>query len=148
MEITGPWDRDRIDEFLGEARVPVRLGCRTPRDAPWIVSLWFSWDGAVNCATSASADLADFLAADDHVSFEVSTNDPPYKGVRGRGHAAVSPDADKELLRALLNRYLGGTDNPTADRLLRPEREEVKIRIEPERLHSWDYSGRMGSADD
>jgi hypothetical protein len=60
----------------------------------------------------------------------------------------VSPDADKELLRALLARYLGGTDNPTADRLLRPEREEVKIRIEPERLHSWDYSGRMGSADD
>jgi nitroimidazol reductase NimA-like FMN-containing flavoprotein (pyridoxamine 5'-phosphate oxidase superfamily) len=148
MEITGPWDRDRIDEFLGETRVPVRLGCRTPRDAPWIVSLWFSWDGAVNCATSASADLTDFLAADDHVSFEVSTNDPPYKGVRGRGHATVSPDADKELLRALLTRYLGGTDNPTADRLLRPEREEVKIRIEPERLHSWDYSGRMGSADD
>jgi len=143
MEITGPWDRERVDEFLDGARIPVRIGCRTPRDAPWIVSLWFSWDGAISCATSASADLAAFLAHDDHVSFEVSTNDPPYKGVRGRGRATVTPDADKELLRALLERYLGGTDNPTADRLLRPEREEIRVRIEPERLHSWDYSERM-----
>jgi len=95
----------------------------------------------------ASADLADFLAHDDHVSFEVSTNEPPYKGVRGRGHATVTPDADKELLRSLLERYLDGVDNPTGDRLLRPEREEIRVRIEPERLHSWDYSGRMGPAE-
>jgi nitroimidazol reductase NimA-like FMN-containing flavoprotein (pyridoxamine 5'-phosphate oxidase superfamily) len=147
MEPSGPWDRARVDEFLTDARVPVRLGCRTPADHPWIVSLWFSWDGALHCATSAEADLVDFLAHDDHVSFEVSTNDPPYKGVRGRGRATVSPDAEKELLRALLERYLGGVDNPTADRLLRPEREEVRIRIEPERLHTWDYSKRMGARD-
>lgn len=145
MEVSGPWDRDRVDEFLADARVPVRIGCRTPADNPWIVSLWFSWDGAVHCATSADADLVRFLAHDNHVSFEVSTNDPPYKGVRGRGRATVSPDGEKELLRTLLERYLGGVDNPTADRLLRPEREEVRIRIEPERLHTWDYSARMGS---
>ena len=147
MEVSGPWDRDRVDEFLTDARVPVRIGCRTPADDPWIVSLWFSWDGAVHCATSADADLVSFLAHDDHVSFEVSTNDPPYKGVRGRGRATVSPDGEKELLRVLLGRYLGGTDNPTGDRLLRPEREEVRIRIEPERLHTWDYSKRMGSGE-
>lgn len=145
MELSGPWDRERVDEFLTDARVPVRLGCRTPADDPWIVSLWFSWNGAVNCATSADADLVSFLAHDDHVSFEMSTNDPPYKGVRGRGRATVSPDEDKELLRALLERYLGGTDNPTGNRLLRPERDEVRLRIEPERLYTWDYSKRMGS---
>ncbi|WP_280587836.1 pyridoxamine 5'-phosphate oxidase family protein [Halorubrum sp. Boch-26] len=147
MDPSGPWDRDRVDEFLTDARVPVRLGCRTPADDPWIVSLWFSWDGALHCATSADADLVAFLAHENHVSFEVSTNDPPYKGVRGRGRATVSPDEEKELLRSLLDRYLDGVDNPTGDRLLRPDREEVRIRIEPERLHTWDYSERMGSAD-
>ncbi|TKX52777.1 pyridoxamine 5'-phosphate oxidase family protein, partial [Halorubrum sp. SS7] len=96
---------------------------------------------------SASADLVEFVEHDDHVSFDVSTNDPPYKGVRGRGHATVAPDDDKRLLRTLLRRYLGGVDNATADRLLRPEREEVEIRIEPERLHAWDYSERMKSTD-
>jgi len=148
MEITGPWDRERVDEFLTDARVPVRIGCRTPNDAPWIVSLWFRWDGAVHCATSANADLVGFLAYDDHVSFEVSTNDPPYKGVRGRGRATVEPDEGKDLLSALLVRYLDGVDNPVGDRLLRPEREEVRIRIDPERLHTWDYSERMGGGDD
>ncbi|KOX96995.1 pyridoxamine 5'-phosphate oxidase family protein [Halorubrum tropicale] len=160
MDPTGPWDRDRVDEYLAAARVPVRLGCRTPSDRPWIVSLWFAWDpdagadpdgdggsgppaGAIRCATSESADLVEFVEHDDHVSFDVSTNDPPYKGVRGRGRATVVPDEDKRLLRSLLTRYLGGTDNPTAERLLRPERDEVEIRIEPERLHAWDYSERM-----
>ncbi|ELZ39703.1 pyridoxamine 5'-phosphate oxidase family protein [Halorubrum tebenquichense] len=165
MDPTGPWDRERVDEFLADARVPVRLGCRTPTDHPWIVSLWFAWDpdgggraggggdsagptGAIRCATSASADLVEFVEHDAEVSFDVSTNDPPYKGVRGRGRATVVPDEDKRLLRSLLTRYLGGTDNATADRLLRPEREEVEIRIEPERLHTWDYSERMGSPEE
>ncbi|MGM0447998.1 MAG: pyridoxamine 5'-phosphate oxidase family protein [Methanobacteriota archaeon] len=151
MDPTGPWDRDRVDEFLAAARVPVRLGCRTPSDHPWIVSLWFAWDpdaAAIRCATSASADLVEFVEHDGEVSFDVSTNDPPYKGVRGRGRVTVLPDEDKRLLRSLLTKYLGGTDNPTADRLLRPEREEVEIRIEPDRLHTWDYTERMGSADE
>ena len=147
MEPSGPWDRDRVEEFLERATVPVRIGCRTPSDTPWIVSLWFSWDGAINCATSADADLVDLLAHDDHVSFEVSTNDPPYKGVRGRGHAEVTVDEEKALLRSLLERYLGGTDNEVGDRLLRPDREEVCVRIEPERLHTWDYSERMPATD-
>lgn len=143
MRLTGPWDREQVDEFLATAQIPVRLGCHTPADDPWIVSLWFRWDGAVHCATSADADLVSFLAADDYVSFEVSTNDPPYAGVRGRGTATVEPDTDKQLLRTLFERYLGGTDNDLADMLLRPEREEVHIGIEPDRLHTWDFSGRM-----
>ena len=153
MDPTGPWDRDRVDDYLSAARVPVRLGCRTPSDRPWTVALWFAWDpdrssGAIRCATSADADLVDFVGHDDEVSFDVSTNDPPYAGVRGRGRATVLPDGDKDLLRSLLEQYLGGVDNPTGERLLRPEREEVEIRIEPERLHAWDYAGRMGSADE
>ena len=151
MEPTGPWDRDRVDEYLAAARVPVRLGCRTPSDHPWIVSLGFAWDpdaSAIRCATSASAVLGEYVEHDDHVSFDVSTNDPPYKGVRGRGRATVVPDDDKRLLRSLLTKYLGGTDNATAERLLRPERDEVEIRIEPERLHAWDYSERMGTSEE
>ena len=83
MKLTGPWDRDRVDEFLEEARIPVRVGCRTPADDPWIVSLWFAWDGAVHCATGAHADIVDFLEHDARVSFDVSTNDPPYRGFVG-----------------------------------------------------------------
>lgn len=148
MNLTGPWDRARVDEFLADTPIPVRIGCRTPAGDPWMVSLWFRWDGAIHCATGADADVVEFLELDDHVSFEISTNDPPYKGVRGRGRVAVSPDEDKRLLRSLLKRYLGGTENDLGDRLLRPDRGEVHVRIEPERLHSWDFTGSMPARTD
>jgi nitroimidazol reductase NimA-like FMN-containing flavoprotein (pyridoxamine 5'-phosphate oxidase superfamily) len=113
-----------------------------------MLSLWFLYrDGAFWCATSATADVVDYLAADDHVAFEISTNEPPYKGVRGNGTASVEPDDQKALLRELLERYLGGTDSGLADRLLSPDREEVTIRIDPDRLYTWDFSDRMPAAD-
>jgi nitroimidazol reductase NimA-like FMN-containing flavoprotein (pyridoxamine 5'-phosphate oxidase superfamily) len=146
MRLTGAWDRERVDEFL-TTTVPIRLSCRTPDDHLWMLSLWYLWEEeSLWCATGADADVVRYLDHDDEVAFEVSTNEPPYRGVRGRGHAAVDPDEDKTLLRRLLQRYLGGTDSPLARRLLAPERDEVRIRIDPVRLHSWDYSSRM--ADD
>jgi nitroimidazol reductase NimA-like FMN-containing flavoprotein (pyridoxamine 5'-phosphate oxidase superfamily) len=143
MKLTGAWDRAGVDEFL-TTTVPLRLSCRTPAGHLWMLSLWYLWeDDALWCATGADADVVRYLRADDAVAFEVSTNDPPYRGVRGRGTATLDADAEKRLLRRLLRRYLGGTDSDLARRLLAPEREEVRIRIDPVRLHSWDYSGRM-----
>jgi len=115
-----------------------------------MLSLWYRYrDGALWCATSASADVVDYLASDDRVAFEISTNRPPYRGVRGNGTATIDPDVDKELLRELLERYLDGTDSPLAERLLSPGREEVRIRIDPARVYTWDFTDRMqGSVSD
>ncbi|SFR51411.1 pyridoxamine 5'-phosphate oxidase family protein [Halogeometricum limi] len=151
MKRTGPWSAADANEFLRESTVPVRLACRTPKDDLWMLSLWYVWvDGDADgerpelcCATGANADVVRFLRANDDVAFEVSTNDPPYRGVRGRGTATIEPDDEKALLRTLLERYLGGTDNELGGFLLSDDREEVRIRITPTRLHSWDYSERM-----
>ena len=143
---TGSWDADGVAAFLSETTIPLRLACLTAQERLWMLSLWYRWDDetpALWCATGAGADVVGYLEANDEVSFEVSTNDPPYRGVRGNGTATVEPDPDKSLLRALLDRYLGGTENALADRLLAPGREEVRIRIEPRRLYSWDFSDRM-----
>ncbi|WP_318568248.1 pyridoxamine 5'-phosphate oxidase family protein [Salinigranum marinum] len=146
MKLTGAWDRPAVDDFL-TTTVPVRLSCRTPDEHLWMLSLWYLWeDDALWCATGTDADVVRYLQADDEVAFEVSTNDPPYRGVRGRGRATIEPDEEKTLLRRLLERYLGGTDSPLAERLLDSARDEVRIRIAPVRVHSWDYSGRMGDA--
>ncbi|ELZ65106.1 pyridoxamine 5'-phosphate oxidase [Haloferax sp. Atlit-10N] len=147
---TGPWSRDRVDDFLADATVPIRLSCRTPTDDLWMLSLWYEWDAEateLRCATAADADVVRFLRAHDDVAFEISTNDPPYRGVRGRGTATVEPDAEKTVLRRLIVRYLGGTDSELAERLLSPERDEVMIRIRPERVHTWDYAARMRSSE-
>ncbi|MFC7234774.1 pyridoxamine 5'-phosphate oxidase family protein [Halosegnis marinus] len=146
MEVTGDWTRAEAEAFLtSEAgRVPLRVACRTPAGGLWMLSLWYRWrDGGLECATSAHADVVEYLDHDDGVAFEASVNDPPYVGVRGSGRASVSPDGDKQLLRALLDRYLGGTDSGLAERLLRPEREEVRVRIDPAKLYTWDFGDRM-----
>lgn len=149
MRVTGDWSRKAAESFLtSEAgRVPIRLACHTSDDRLWMLSLWYRWrDGGFDCATSASARLVSYLEYDDRVAFEASVNDPPYKGVRGNGTATVAPDEDKQLIRALLERYLGGTDSTLAERLLSPEREEVHIRVEPAHLYTWDFSDRMPDA--
>ncbi|MDZ7701248.1 MAG: pyridoxamine 5'-phosphate oxidase family protein [Halobacteriales archaeon] len=143
-EFTGAWSAEGVAEFLGRTTVPVRLGCRTPADRPWMVSLWYRYDdGELVCATARDAAVVGYLEHDPDVSFEVSTNDPPYRGVRGNGAARIGPDEDLAVLRSLLERYLGGTDSALADQLLGDERDEVAIRIAPEKLYSWDFSERM-----
>lgn len=85
------------------------------------------------------------LRDDPAVAFDVSTNRPPYQGVRGGGTATRSPDTDKAVLRSLVERYLGDTDPDLAESLLDEDRTEVRIRIEPRRGYSWDYTERVQS---
>ena len=144
VTVQGAWSREQMDSFLGEALVPVRLGCHHPRGGLWMVSLWYRYaDGCLLCATSRGSDIAAFLRRESAVSFEVSTNRPPYMGVRGSGTATLEPDGGKALLEGLLDRYLGGTDSALAAALLDEDREELVVRIDPERLFTWDFTDRM-----
>jgi nitroimidazol reductase NimA-like FMN-containing flavoprotein (pyridoxamine 5'-phosphate oxidase superfamily) len=144
MRVSGTWDEPRTRDYLRTAVVPARLATHTPSGGLWMLSLWYTFvDGSLQCATSADADVVGYLRADPEVAFEVSTNEPPYRGVRGAGEATVEPDPEKALLRELLERYLGGTDSALAADLLDPDRDEVRIRVEPERVYSWDFTDRM-----
>lgn len=147
--LTGTWDRAETEAFLTAETIPLRLSCHTRGDDLWMLSLWYHYrDGALWCATSASADVVDYLEYDDRVAYEISTNEPPYKGVRGNGTATIKPDPQKELLKELLERYLGGTDSALAEQLLSPERDEVRIRIDPARVYTWDFTDRMQAGSD
>ncbi|ELY52376.1 hypothetical protein [Natronococcus jeotgali] len=156
MKVRGSLSHEDVATFLDERTIPVRLGCRTPAGHPWMVSLWYRHrsieadesgtenDGWVlECATAASADVVAYLRETPQVSFEVSTNHPPYAGVRGRGEASVEPDPEKAVLRDLLERYLEDTDSELARTLLREGREEVTITLEPAVVYGWDFSDRM-----
>ncbi|WP_134670516.1 pyridoxamine 5'-phosphate oxidase family protein [Halorussus marinus] len=145
-EFTGAWAEPAVESYLAEAAIPIRLACHRPDGSLWLVALWYRYrDGVFECATGANADVVGYLRGDSAVAFEVSENRPPYRGVRGNGTAALSPDADKSVLRDLVERYLGDAGSPLAEWLLSEDREEVRIRIRPDRVHSWDYSDRMAA---
>lgn len=143
--IDGDWSRAETEQFLNEAIVPVRIGCHNPGGGLWMLSLWYRHrEGTIECATQKSADIVSFLREDGEVCFEVSTNCPPYMGVRGKGTATVELEGGKEILRSLLERYIGTTDAEIGRMLLREGREEAAIRLEPSRLYTWDFTPRMG----
>lgn len=144
-EFRGAWGEDDVEAFLREATIPIRLATRRPDGSLWPVTLWYRYrDGALECATGANADVVRFLRHEPAIGFDISTNDVPYRGVRGTGTVEIAPDEDKAVLRALIERYLGDTDSPLATQLLDGDRKEVRLRIEPREIYSWDYSERMG----
>lgn len=147
VHVNGPWSAAEIERFLAEQVIPIRLGCVTGSGWPLVASLWYVYrDDLLWCATQASAGVVKHLRADSRCSFEVATNAPPYRGVRGQGHAYIDPSAGEGVLRTLVERYLGTHDSAFARWLLQRADSEVAIRIEPRRLRSWDFSRRMASA--
>ena len=144
VEYRGAWTASAVAAFLRDVAVPIRLATRRLDGLSWVVTLWYRYDDeAFECATSATADVVRHLRNDPEVAFDVSTNHPPYRGVRGNGRATVADDGDKAVLRDLVERYLGGTDTPLAERLLDEGRDEVRIRVRPRSIYSWDYTERM-----
>lgn len=144
VEISGAWSEAEVETFLHESTIPIRLCTHRPDESLWTVTLWYRYrNGSFECATWANAHVVRYLRNDSEVAFDVSTNDPPYRGVRGNGSAALSVDEDKAVLRDLVERYLGGTDSSLGEWLLDDARAEVRIRVQPRVIHSWDYTDRM-----
>lgn len=140
------WSAAEIDSFFREAAIPVRLACLATNGSPLICSLWYLYDdGAVWCATQRDARLVSWLQADPRCAFEVAGDDPPYRGVRGQGQAALSQADGPAVLGRLIDRYLGTRDSGFARWLLSRQHDEVAIRIDPEWLTSWDFTRRMRS---
>lgn len=145
--VAGAWTENQLNDFLTEERIPIRLATQRGDGSLWMVTLWYRYQNdSFECATGANADLVRFLQNDSEVAFDISTNHLPYRGVRGNGTATMTPDMNKATLRALIERYLGDTDSLLAKWLLSDDREEIRIRVDPNEMYSWDYTDRMRGA--
>lgn len=133
-----------ISDFLREARLPLRLAFNGASGYPLLASLWFAPVGkALWCATQVDASVAKRLAEDPRCSFEISEETMPYRGVRGRGTAAIFSERGPDTLDTLIQRYLGAERSEFADWLRARADREVAIAIEAHDLMTWDYSKRM-----
>jgi nitroimidazol reductase NimA-like FMN-containing flavoprotein (pyridoxamine 5'-phosphate oxidase superfamily) len=147
MRQKGPWSTDQIQRFLRDVRIPVRIACNGASGHPVLASLWFVPEGGrLWCATQRGASVVSLLTRDPRCAFEVSIETPPYRGVRGKGVAELHDDRGEEILRVLIERYLGGTESGLATFLLARANHETAIAIEPRTLVSWDFAERMGAA--
>jgi nitroimidazol reductase NimA-like FMN-containing flavoprotein (pyridoxamine 5'-phosphate oxidase superfamily) len=141
--VSGPWSWDEAVVFLQSSGVPIRLGVNGSAGFPIVMPLWYMWaDESFWLAMKPSAGLVRRLRQDSRCGFDVSLETPPYKGVRGRGTAAVLDDG-LPILRQLLERYLGEGSQQFQKWLLSRSKDECAVRIRPETMVSWDFGQRM-----
>ena len=141
------WSMDGIRRFLDATRIPLRMALESSRN-PLIVSLWFELrDDAIWCVAHRDALAVKLIGQDPACAMDISTNEIPYRGVRGAGTVCCLPDAGAETLDRLIQRYLGSDANRLARWLKSRQDEEVALKITPNWLTSWDFSSRMSDID-
>ena len=126
---------------------PLRISVLGPK-GPLIVPLWFVWqDDRIWCASQGSSLVVRALQADPRCAYDVSTNDMPYRGIRGRGNARCLPEAGASVLEQLIDRYQVNRESQLSRWLLSRCDSEVAIEITPVWQTDWDYSERMAPQD-
>jgi nitroimidazol reductase NimA-like FMN-containing flavoprotein (pyridoxamine 5'-phosphate oxidase superfamily) len=134
---------DMTANTLLDERIPLRISVQTAK-GPLIAPLWFEWDGArFWCASQKDAAIVRALQRDQLCAFDLSTNEMPYRGLRGRGHAHCRPERGVAVLERLIDRYLPDRRSTLAAWLLARSANEVAIEITPTWQTTWDYSARM-----
>ena len=138
------WTKKEIYGYLNAAKTPIRLACIDKNNQPTICSLWFIFEnGILWCASHKNSHIIKLLKSNKKIGFEISTNNYPYKGVRGKGSVElITIDADT-VLNKLVNKYLDGTNQTLSTWLLSRSSDEYAIKIQPQSLSSWDFSNRM-----
>jgi uncharacterized pyridoxamine 5'-phosphate oxidase family protein len=141
--ISGPWDEASVRQFIESTIIPIRLATNGKTN-PLVQSLWFLFaDDAIWCCTQNDAVVAKRLRKDPNCAFEISADQPPYRGIRGSGRAELIAPAAGELLPKLLDRYSISRNSQLATWLLARVDHEVAVRIDNLSITSWDYSSRM-----
>ena len=139
------WKEKEICTFLNSIVIPMRVAANSD-GCPLICAIWFKFKQEAQVimgATQDSSRLAKILREEPKCAFEISTNNTPYRGVRGQASVALSKDNAKENLQELIDRYLGKKNTELANWLIHRADKEVLIELKPEWISSWDYSSRM-----
>lgn len=122
--------------------IPLRLAVARKDDVPLIVPLWFSYEGdRLRCATKRHSYLVRCLQ-DADVSFDISTQKPPYRGVSGRASVTIRERGAGGLLEQLIGKYVP-YEASLSQWLMRNSDKEVMLELEPTQVRCWDYSHRM-----
>lgn len=134
----------KFSNYLDSMKIPLRLSCTTQSGWPVVVSLWYLYqDDVLMCATQKSARVVAYLEENPRCGFEIAEDRMPYCGIRGQARASINEQVGGVILETLLNRYLGGVDNPLAKDLLSKKDKEIAIILKPLQVFTWDFSDRM-----
>ena len=137
------WNQTQLKEFLVSSKIPIRVSV-LDGEYPLICSVWFEYlDGKLVIVSHRGSKLAKTLVSQRKCGFEIASNNPPYRGVRGKADVLYELGNSEGTLRRIIRRYLGETNQGLASWLLSRVKDEMKFTLHPKWVTSWDYGERM-----
>ena len=103
----------------------------------------YDMNGKIYCATQKTAKILHYLENQPICGFEISADQPPYKGSRGEGIVKIIPTKGPEILNILIKKYLGEKESTLSKFLRVNSKNEIAIEITPTKIFHYDYSKRM-----
>jgi len=99
-------------------------------------------NGKIYCASQKSSKIIRYLQHSNKVGFEIAPDEPPYRGVRGRGTVNLLDSLGGCILDALIEKYII-KDSSLSYALKQKSEDEIAIEITPQKFFTYDYSKRM-----
>lgn len=134
-------------ERLLESKLNLQFATVDERGYPNIHPMWFCYEvenGKLYVVTQKSSKkVQNVLRNPDKIYFSIDDENYPYKGVKGRGYAAISEDERKnmKIVEKIILKYLGTLEHPLAKMLIEnvSNKAEVGIEITPHYFSAWDF---------
>jgi PPOX class probable F420-dependent enzyme len=143
---TPSMDKEEVNKFL-ENKPLLQIGTIDDEGDPNIQPVWFDYDrdrDKLLIITPKAAKKVKNLRSKPNVYFSVDDENFPYKGVKGKGTAAIIEDPERTVpLGNKINmKYLGTLDHPIPMMILDSAKKgnHVIVEISPRFFSTWDFA--------
>jgi PPOX class probable F420-dependent enzyme len=143
---TPSMDKEEVNKFL-ENKLLLQIGTIDDEGDPNIQPVWFDYDrdrDKLLIITPKAAKKVRNLRSKPNVYFSVDDENFPYKGVKGKGTAAIIEDPERTvpLGKKINMKYLGTLDHPIPMMILDSAKKgnHVIVEISPRFFSTWDFA--------
>jgi general stress protein 26 len=129
----------------------IHLGTVDEKGHANIHPAWYYYDPFANklyVQTGKQSKKTYNLRNNEIIYFCIDDQNPPYKGVRGKGSVKIHEDVNfnMPIAEKILIKYLGNLEQPSAEMLLAAQKKGqlVVLEISPIYYSAWDNGKQMG----
>jgi len=142
-----PLSEQGVKEFLSSKVLNVHVGTVDEYGHANIHPAWYYYDSSkdkIYIETGKQSKKTGNLKRNNVIYFCIDEQNPPYRGVRGKGTVKIYDDINFNvpIAEKIHVRYLGSLENPISKSLLDMMRsgQSVVLEITPKYYSTWDYS--------
>ena len=142
-----PLSEQGVKEFLSSKVLNVHVGTVDEYGHANIHPAWYYYDSSkdkIYVETGKQSKKTGNLKRNNVIYFCIDEQNPPYRGVRGKGTVKIYDDINFNvpIAEKIHIRYLGSLENPISKSLLDMMRagQSIVLEITPKYYSTWDYS--------